>query len=208
MFPQKDDPLFLLIDAMSDSNNPSGAIERSEARGQQLLVNSETLPHKFNSGTREQFEKMGIVFGEKADDIFSFVTLPQGWKKVATDHSMWSKLLDEQGRERASIFYKAAFYDRDAFLNISRRYSYSVQPVCGWEDENYRSAEWQCVVKDCESIIWKSEPIEPEPKFDKENSKPWNAWYDKKEKLSKIGISWLNENYPDWESPLAYWSAA
>ncbi len=207
MFPKKDDPLFLLIDAMSDSNNPSGAIERSEARGQELLVNSETLPHKFNSGTREQFEKMGIVFGEKADDIFSFVTLPQGWKKVATDHSMWSKLFDEQGRERASIFYKAAFYDRDAFLNISRRFSYSYRPVLGYEHPDYRKGSWVGVVTDCNNIIWKTAEIEPEQEY-KADKDIWLAWSDKRDKLTQEARRWLETNYPKWESPLAYWQAA
>jgi len=62
---------------------------------------------------------MGIVFGEKVDDLFTSVTLPEGWHKEATEHAMWSKLIDDQGRERASIFYKAAFYDRSAFMSIT-----------------------------------------------------------------------------------------
>ena len=39
-------------------------------------------------------------------------------KKVASDHSMWSKLEDENGVEIASIFYKAAFYDMSAFMRL------------------------------------------------------------------------------------------
>ena len=96
-----------------------GGIEAQEAQGQQNFVNSTTLPIKCNFGNREQFEKMGIVFGEPVDDLFCDVQLPQGWRKERTDHSMWSNLLDDQGRIRASIFYKAAFYDRDAFLSIA-----------------------------------------------------------------------------------------
>lgn len=203
MFPKKDDPLFLLIDAMSD-NNPSKAIERSEARGQKLLINSETLPHKFNSGTREQFEKMGIVFGEKIDDIFSFVILPQGWKKVATDHSMWSKLLDDQGRERASIFYKAAFYDRDAFLNISRRFSYSYHPILGYDDLDYHKSGWVGVVTDCNNIIWETAEIEPEPDYSIDRD-VWKTWDIKRDRLAQEARKWLDNNYPDWENPLAYW---
>ena len=55
------------------------------------------------------------------------VKLPAGWKKQATDHSMWSKLLDESGAVVASIFYKAAFYDRIAEMNCApycRRYAW------------------------------------------------------------------------------------
>lgn len=185
----------------------SDAIERSEARGQRELVDSEVLPHKFNSGTREQFEKMGIIFGEKADDLFSYVTLPKGWHKQATDHSMWSKLIDEQGRERASIFYKAAFYDRDAFLNIARRFSYSYRPALGYDHPDYRKGGWVGVVTDCDNVIWQTAELEPEPEY-KVDKDAWLAWDKKRENLTQEARRWLEANYPEWESPLAYWEAA
>ncbi len=98
--------------------DPSDIIPEQEARGQREFVNSTTLPKK-PSHLCKQIEEMGIVFGEGVDDLFIQVTLPEGWKKEPTDHSMWSRLVDNEGRERAKIFYKAAFYDRDAFLSIT-----------------------------------------------------------------------------------------
>ena len=118
MLPKKEDPMNLFVEAMVVGS--SQAIENQEKRGQEKFVNSEVLPKRINMGTREQLEEMGIVFGKDVDDLFVYVTLPEGWKKVATDHSMWSRLVDDKGQERASIFYKAAFYDRDAFLGISK----------------------------------------------------------------------------------------
>ena len=47
--------------------------------------------------------------------------MPNGWKKQATDHSMWSELIDDKGKVRATIFYKAAFYDQRAFLNLVKQ---------------------------------------------------------------------------------------
>jgi hypothetical protein len=96
-----------------------GGIEAQEARGQKDFVANNTLPIKCNFCTREQLEEMGIVFGEPVDDLFVEVQLPKGWKKVPTDHSMWSDLVDAEGHKRASIFYKAAFYDRDAFIGLA-----------------------------------------------------------------------------------------
>ena len=75
---------------------------------------------------------MGITFGDPAesddplfvdaqlpdDPLFVDAQLPDGWRVEATDHSMWSNLLDDQGMVRGSIFYKAAFYDRDAFMHV------------------------------------------------------------------------------------------
>ncbi len=92
-----------------------GGIEAQEARGQQQFVNTSTLPIEVRNGT---YEAHGITVGEPVDDLFVSVTLPDGWKKVPTSHSMWSDLIDEQGRVRASIFYKAAFYDRSAFASL------------------------------------------------------------------------------------------
>lgn len=108
------------------------AIEDQEARGQEELVDSDQLPAKINEYGRNtsaisQYKKWGVkVVGEESDDnLFVDVILPEGWEKRPTDHSMWSELYDDKGRVRASIFYKAAFYDRDAFININKRYYWS-----------------------------------------------------------------------------------
>jgi hypothetical protein len=99
--------------------NP-GAIERQEAEGQQQLVLDTALPTK---GLSELPAEWGIAIpesqyrvGRPNDPLFTDVKLPKGWTILPTDHSMWSKLVDETGVERASIFYKAAYYDRDAYI--------------------------------------------------------------------------------------------
>lgn len=108
--------------------NPS-AIEAQEAQGQRELTRSkqegivQQLPVKINSGgknAKDEYEKMGIkVIGKtKGDDQFYDVKLPVAWNINPTDHPMWSTLFDEHGKKRATIFYKAAFYDREAFVNI------------------------------------------------------------------------------------------
>lgn len=94
------------------------AIEEQEAEGQKELVSSSQLPRK--GLTEEYIKKFGIELTQLGlpnnDPLFVTVILPQGWTIKATDHSMWSELLDETGTSKAEIFYKAAFYDRDAFI--------------------------------------------------------------------------------------------
>lgn len=104
-------PLIKLVTA-------SGGIEAQEAQGQRQLVGSTQLPVKGNHDPK--FAEMGIIFGASTPDdpLFCEATLPAGWSKRATDHSMWSEIVDEIGKVRASIFYKAAFYDRDAFIRV------------------------------------------------------------------------------------------
>jgi len=97
-----------------------GVIEAQEVQGQRELVASTQLPVKINSGERKTLEKAGVVFGPPTpgDPIFCDCTLPKDWMLQATSHPMWTNLVDETGKVRATIFYKAAFYDRDAFINI------------------------------------------------------------------------------------------
>lgn len=95
------------------------AIEAQEKRGQQEFVANEQLPAKCPADLKATLEAAGVKFGSATpgDELFVLAVLPPGWKKVPTDHSMWSTLVDDKGVKRASIFYKAAFYDRDAFLS-------------------------------------------------------------------------------------------
>jgi hypothetical protein len=118
------DLLIHLAGAMSDG--PSGYIERMEADGQRQLVGSTELPTQ-TRGTDDEFVKLGFAFGDpdSADPLFRPATLPHGWRKERSDHAMWSHILDEQGRRRVSIFYKAAFYDRDAFMSLETVYGYA-----------------------------------------------------------------------------------
>ena len=94
------------------------AIEHQEKRGQAALVASQNFPLDIRGASREQLEAIGFVFGEKVDNLFQQVKLPAGWKVEPTDHSMWSSIIDSDGNERGSIFYKAAFYDRCAFASM------------------------------------------------------------------------------------------
>ena len=94
------------------------AIENQEANGQRELVEGAQLPVEITG--KEILEKAGIKFGESLPDdpLFCYAELPKGWKKQATEHSMWSDLVDDKGVVRATIFYKAAFYDRRATMHV------------------------------------------------------------------------------------------
>lgn len=164
-----------------------GGIERQEKEGQQALVQSTDMPLTLTPG-REAFEKVGFTFGEEVNDLFCNATLPAGWKKVATDHSMWSKIVDDQGRERVSIFYKAAFYDREAFGRLVGRYTLTTL----YSGEGIPKDHNVCVVKDGDNVVWRGTPA---------RSRDWDA----QEAQSTAGTAWLAEKFPDWRDPTAYW---
>lgn len=110
----------VLLDAMSGG---TGAIEAMEKRGQQQLVNSDRLPTdlgSFNGSTDSDYTALGFTFGQpdEADPLFRPATLPDGWKREGSGHDMWSYVVDQHGRRRVAIFYKAAFYDRHSFMRL------------------------------------------------------------------------------------------
>jgi len=183
-----------------------GGIEAQEAQGQKGLINSSVLPKECNFCERWQLEKMGIIFGEEIDDLFIQAELPKGWIKEATNHSMYSDLLDEKGRKRASIFYKAAFYDREAFISLVRRFAFRVESVgCYSDDYNQNKLKKShCVVLDSDKVVWESEvKLPPKPSYS--NKEEWESWRESKIDLEKAGKDYLENNYPDYENPLAYW---
>lgn len=212
------DPAELLLEMMVGD----GAIEHQEARGQEELVNSSQLPRKQNSHhdltIEKHYKKMGVKIVEDSggDDLFMDVILPEGWKLESTDHSMWNKLVDDKGRERASIFYKAAFYDRDAFINFNRRF----YPRCD-EDfvrnnedgpyERINASTFYGRVYDGEKVVFETKPETYKVKYEGENSdkkhREWWAGYEQlKTNLRKKAIEWLKKNkYKKYENPHAYW---
>jgi hypothetical protein len=116
--------MLVLLDGMSGGNG-SAAIEAMEERGQTELVNSDRLP--VDSGNNDEaFIAVGFTFGtvDPDDRLFRPATLPAGWKREGSDHAMWSYLVDQHGRRRVGVFYKAAFYDRSAHMYLNSRTSY------------------------------------------------------------------------------------
>lgn len=93
-------------------------IYAAEARGQRELVASSKLP--IHGSENPALVTLGFTFGAPVpgDPLFREATLPPGWKKVGSDHDMWSYIEDERGIRRVGVFYKAAPYDRRADMNI------------------------------------------------------------------------------------------
>lgn len=174
----------------------SGGIEAQEKAGQGQLVHSESLPTE--GSENPAWAKMGVTFGDPnpRDPMFRPATLPAGWKKVGTDHSMWSKLVDDKGRERATIFYKAAFYDRRAHMGLSRRFR--IQRIYDKHDR----ALVQFEVLDSGNRVFATEPEKAIVKDDRD-------YYSKVETIEmphrERATAWLTERFPQWQDVTAHW---
>lgn len=123
------------------------------------------------------------------DDLFNEVELPEGWSIVATEHNMWNRLLDEKKRERAAIFYKAAFYDRRAHMYWNC--FYSVENNSSLENE---ATDVRIVSRDGETIILQKVSEGPEPQ--------WERVRLAQKKLEET----MQTLHKDWKNPAAYWT--
>lgn len=195
----------------------------SEARGQRELVESQSLPSATSFGdsvnpeTDKPFIEIGIKFDTPFNDdpLFRPTTLPEGWTKAATGHDMWSHVLDERGRKRIAVFYKAAFYDRAARMSLMNRFVVSTQSSLRYDTENLR--EWDKLPPkdgDEDSIVIDRGAVPPVERFRQsvpprasagEDHEAQIALYGLRDKANEACNAWLVENYPDYLSPVAYW---
>ena len=189
----------------------SNSIECMEERGTAQLAESGVLPSaglvlkisedKYQQCYAEWAEKCGIKVLElvEGDDVFVHVELPPGWRQERTDHAMWNELLDDKGRKRASIFYKAAFYDRSAYIRLDTRFKASYEP---WDD-TWKDKRCFPVVTDGGKEIWRGEVIAPTiPPYQPDDSEFVRRMDIADEKAKQ----WLIDNgYPDYEEVNAYW---
>lgn len=173
-----------------------GGIEAQEAAGQQNLIRSERMPRVDNTGQREDskevLKKLGFKILGIADDQFYYTQMPTGWIWQATNHAMHSYVLDEKGRKRIHVFFKAAFYDYHAHLDLLTRYHAIWRPQEGWDDHNLHDFAPDmkvAVALDGETEIWVSDPVLGKTALN----------------VSALSGIWLNHHYPDWQNPFAYW---
>lgn len=174
-----------------------GGIERQEKDGQIEQSFLDTLPKHLK---REQFEALGFKFLGDHDDIFLNVKFPKGWRKSPTDHSMWTDIIDAQGRKRGAIFYKAAFYDRSAHAHLTCRFTQS--DLC-YRGDHPKSAPGQRIVVDGATgeIVFRSDEIARPAPNDADRERFWKADDASRSKVQ----AWLEQNKPDYQNPLAYW---
>lgn len=75
-------------------------VEEQEAEVAGQFRESEVLPT--DCGNKEDYEKMGIVWGEivPEDPLFTYATLPEGWKKVSEERDpRHIHLIDTEGKK-------------------------------------------------------------------------------------------------------------
>jgi len=199
----------LLAVALGSVDGPSSAIEHMEAEGQRQFVGSDSIPAEIlqpygvEVDVEAELQKLGFELGEvfPSDPLFRGCSLPPGWKRAGTDHSMHSDILDEYGRPRIGVFYKAAFYDRRAsmsFLHCLRRQTdYKLAEETGgktWRE--YVEAQ----TKEGPKILF--EVVKETP-----DATGWLCDENRaaRDEAAKKTEAFLTQNFPEHDNPFAYW---
>jgi hypothetical protein len=194
-------PLEHLAGSIGSEQGFSEYIVNMEKDGQKQLAKSGMLPVDRRDLDPELFDRLGFKWGPPAPrgELFQQVTLPPGWEIRASDHPMWSYVRDEQGRERFSVFYKAAFYDRSAHMGMSRLFSLEHD-----YDQPQAVFHVRVQVPSHDGVTqWKRlETFASTETFAARYSLPAQEDQDK---TRNRAIAWLDEKYPDRDNPLSYW---
>lgn len=192
----KDDPIVNLMIAATP-----GGIEAQEAAGQRKLVSTfRQLPKDMGPDGLQIAEALGFKLGVEVDELFISVRAPEGWSMDATGHSMHSNILDAEGRQRGSVFYKAAFYDRRADGNwLTRYFTERHYPTKGEFDTFLMRA----VDRQTGEVLAASQPMtRPEGSYGEAHRRHYAAT----EKAAQEMVDALAAAFPDWKNPVAYWS--
>ncbi len=164
-----------------------GGIEAQESGGQLDFVKSQTLPIYC---PKEDLESLGFVFEGTVDDLFVNVKFPEGWTIRPTDHSMWSELIDQRANARASIFYKPAFYDSHAQMNLNKAITLT---------RNYElDKALQFLVMHGKEVLFSTDIVHDIKEYSDE-------YWAEEIRLKTIATDWMNKNYPDNNNVMAYW---
>ena len=187
------DGLMMLFRAMNGEKN---VIEHMEKEGQTEAVKNTMMAIKMNP-KKEEWEKLGFVFTEiPGDDVLCNAQMPEGWSMKATDHSMWSEIIDNKGLKRGSMFYKASFYDRRAHMSLEPRYRVCVRYI----DDNYTTKEIY-FGNEKEKLFIAGQLYIPKDASNEE----FKTKMEEEDKLKSIAFEFAKENYPDWKDVNAYW---
>lgn len=157
-----------------------------QKRDQTALVKALMLPKQVGGATRKQLEALGFKFGDDFDELFVKCEYPPGWQKRPADHPMHIDLVDEQGRKRAGIFFKATSHDRRATMGMKGRFYVDA----------YRAGSqkgcFRCVVTDGDEVLFDA-------------GERGEGDFEKGDEMKGLCEHWLDEKHPDWRNPLAYW---
>jgi hypothetical protein len=141
----------------------------------------------FSAEDRAYAEKMGFVFGPVArkDPLAYLVQIPEGWSEITTSttHRRFERdyLVDQDGEHRVLL------HDNGSFMIT--RYTFNNQRISG---ENT-------------AMFWVEDKKRGDGKYKPHLFDAQDRYGDDIKTGNDECRAWLDEHYPDWKDPAAYW---
>ena len=177
------------------AGDPSAGFDAQVKRGQSDLIYSTNLP--IAGSDSKEAKASPIEWGKPVDNLFREAKLPEGWKKVATGHDMWSDLRDHKNCPRASIFFRNLFWEREAFIRFNVRYYFRTTYHRGSDGRTMHV--WDCGQGLEPVAIYADTPVLPDLEADRD------AFYKAEAEAEAKAKAWLKERFPNHADPNAYW---
>jgi hypothetical protein len=195
--------LFAFVSALGGArscvaSDDASACDHQSHSAQRLLVSSDLVPMQIGGAQLWELEQMGFVFGAQTHRLFMHAQFPEGWKKVATDHPLHTDVVDEMGRRRAGIFYRADLCNQRADMTMFARYQI---------DAFARATDgvgYDVAVTDCGSTVERFGTWSDGAKAG--SREQTQSAQRAREKLAAQARAWLHKKRPKWHNPLLYWS--
>ncbi|MBU6455316.1 MAG: hypothetical protein KGS72_26330 [Cyanobacteria bacterium REEB67] len=150
---------------------------------------------RINAGlTLQALSAIGVeVLDDKPTELgYQRCKLPNWTAETAPESSMQTRLIDDQGRLRAKIFYKPGSQGAGASMEIANRYKVVIVT-----DERFQWAE----VRDGNEVIYMTNGT-------RRSDRNLDAYgFNAELQPEHVEASaWLAANFPEHKNPLAYWN--
>lgn len=143
--------------------------------------------------------RLGVEFGPFAQgDEYRQTRLPEGWV-VERINKIHSVIKDNNNSERASIYLDGKKY----IVQVHHRFSTGIDKKIPDSSVRARFCVWDAKKKENKKPKVVFEVNHAVPNINRNKQAHKNAVQNFEEK--RECLIWLEENFPDWENPFAYW---
>lgn len=182
---------------LSSAKDFRGQVEATAHLDRKVLVAGHLPPREVDSAQFVPWEQLCRCWGIKVVGSLSAryfaVELPFEWRlQPVAAGSLWSLILDEGGRERASVYYRPAHGEYSALFYLNHRFnifSHYLDPT----DHTVRIIS----ARDGQRIFHEFGRVAP--------TLTVAEYWMEVAMFEATAQNWFDQEYPGWRSPFAYW---
>jgi hypothetical protein len=147
------------------------------------------------------FSEMGIDFGPFVKgDVWRGANLPSGWSVKPVPGTKSSVIVDQHSHARATIYVT----DK-TIMRTKSRFRVGRDPYIKNPTSNVRFCIWDSAINFLKEPMVVFEKQHSVPDRNRHSSAHESRILSFQKEFEKEAHKWLQERYPQWESPIAHW---